>query len=62
MRNNSLFLFKNQTGGEYYQAGTTAAVSAFEQGGVNALLSFLASYQGGGSMPTSDPTAAFEQG
>ena len=64
MRNNSLFLFKNQAGGgsEYYQQGATAAVSAFQQGGVNALLSFLSSYQGGGSMPSSDPTSGFEQG
>ena len=64
MVDNRKFLFLNQSGGgsPYYAAGTSAAVQAFQQGGVSALLSFLASYQGGGSMPPSEPIADFEQG
>jgi len=61
MVDNRNFLFKNQAGGagstmDYSSAGATAAVTAFQQGGVNALLAFLSSYQGG----SSDPLAAFE--
>ena len=65
MVDNRNFLFRNQAGSEYYNEGTSAALSAFQQGGVNSLLSFLASYSGGG-MPAaqggSDPTSGFEQG
>jgi hypothetical protein len=67
MVDNRNFLFKSQSGGgsAYYESGTAAAVTAFQQGGVNALLSFLSSYSGGG-MPAaqggSDPTWDFEQG
>jgi|TARA_R110000787_G_scaffold56408_2_gene129688 hypothetical protein len=67
MVDNRNFLFRSQSGGgsAYYQSGTAAAVTAFQQGGVNALLSFLASYSGGGMPPAqggSDPTSGFEQG
>ena len=66
MADNRKFLFRNQAGGnnDYYQSGTTAAVAAFQSGGVNALLSFLASYSGGGlnAQGGSDPTSGFENG
>jgi len=45
---NRRFGFRNQTGdvdvAQFYQAGRMAAEAAFAQGGVNALLSFLAGY------------------
>ena len=65
-----LFGFRNQAGGlldeladtqDYYQSGVSQAVAIHQQGGINALLAFLANYQapsdqlGGG-----DPAAAFE--
>jgi hypothetical protein len=64
MKNNSLFLFKNQTGGgsNYYSQGATAAVNAFQQGGVNALLAFLAAYSPPAASGGGDPTSGFEQG
>ena len=61
MRDNSLFGFRSQSGmgGDpmvalddgtqntiYTSQGATAAVQAFQQGGVNALLAFLANFQG----------------
>lgn len=66
MVDNTNFLFRSQSGGgsAYYQSGTAAAVTAFQQGGVNALLSFLASYSGGGMPPSfqGETTEGFEQG
>ena len=67
---NRLFGFRNQAGGlldeladtqNYYESGVAQAVAIHEQGGINALLAFLANYQapsdqfGGG-----DPMADFE--
>tara|TARA_B100000941_G_C28490482_1_gene547640 strand:- start:1635 stop:1823 length:189 start_codon:yes stop_codon:yes gene_type:complete len=62
MRDNSLFGFRSQSGmgsdvaqdfsaegsgvSGFSAQGATAAVQAFEQGGVNALLAFLANFQG----------------
>tara|TARA_B100001559_G_C16307743_1_gene532727 strand:- start:214 stop:396 length:183 start_codon:yes stop_codon:yes gene_type:complete len=60
MRDNSLFGFRSQSGmggdpmsalddgmqNTYTSQGATAAVQAFQQGGVNALLAFLANFQG----------------
>jgi hypothetical protein len=63
---NRLFGFRNQAGGlldelaetqDYYQSGVAQAVAIHEQGGINALLAFLANYQapsdsfGGGEPP-----------
>ena len=67
---NRLFGFRNQVGGlldelsdtqDYYESGVAQAVAIHQQGGINALLAFLANYQapsdqfGGG-----EPAAAFE--
>ncbi len=43
--------FRNQTGSgqnDYYQAGIMMAQAVFEEGGVNALLAFLAGYNSAG--------------
>lgn len=52
------------TGGadpQYQSAGVQSAITAFQQGGVNALLAFLASFDGGAQGPTgSGPAAGFE--
>jgi hypothetical protein len=58
MVDNRNFLFRSQSGGsnQYYQSGTAAAVQAFQNGGVNALLSFLSAYSPSAS------SEGFEQG
>jgi|TARA_B100001559_G_C16307743_1_gene532728 hypothetical protein len=43
--------FRNQTGmgqQDYYQAGVAMAQAVFQEGGVNALLAFLAGYNAAG--------------
>jgi len=42
--------FRNQSGGQddYYNAGIMMAQAVFEEGGVNALLAFLAGYNSAG--------------
>ena len=69
---NRLFGFRNQAGGlldessntqDYYESGVAQAVAIHEQGGINALLAFLANYQApsdqfGGGEPMADFEAA----
>ena len=41
--------FRNQSGSQdYYQAGVAMATAVFNEGGVNALLAFLAGYNAAG--------------
>lgn len=67
---NRLFGFRNQAGGlldelantqDYYASGVSQAIAIHEQGGINALLAFLANYQApSDSFGGGEPAVGFE--